>query len=177
MDCKQSEIYIMQHFEKTITPINARRLAKHVLICENCRELYLTFDEAVEFTEAEDLQTAPENFTEAVMTKVRAETAQIEISVHSETKGLLILRIVWGFSALLFGVGMMFILSPDLLNYLTETYPAISSAGAYISEAADKLAQGGHTFINDTLAVSALLFVAVTGTLLFVLHNGEKVKT
>ncbi|MDR0272063.1 MAG: hypothetical protein LBI27_01940 [Clostridiales bacterium] len=185
MDCKQSEIYMMQHFEKTITPPNARELAKHVLICKKCRELYLTFDVAAEVSL--NLTEAPENFTESVMTAVRAEARSKEITIDYEAHGQTVLRIIWGLGAVLFGFGLLLMFNPEWFNSLTQTYPsvegimnAIYSAGVFINGAAESISQGvliTELPISDGFAFAALAFAAVIGILLYVLHSGEKVKT
>jgi len=189
MDCKQSEIFMMQHFEKTIKPANASRLAKHVLICEPCRELYLTLDEAMECANAEEFSKAPESFTESVMAMVRAEelyskVVAVTVTADSEAGGQIILRIIWSISAILLGIGLLFMLNPDMLSALMEAYPVMEtvvnvfySAGVFISNVGERIAQSGISFSADNLGVTALLFVAVMGTLLYVLHSGEKVKT
>jgi|GEM_PF-1000271 len=67
MNCNSYENLMMRHFEKTISPQDAHKLMKHVLLCEHCRELYLTLDEATESV----LKAPPANFTDKVMTTVR----------------------------------------------------------------------------------------------------------
>jgi len=198
MDCQKAEILIMQHFEKTIKPANASKLAKHVLTCELCRELYVTLDEAMDFanTTNEELTPAPESFTNSVMAMVRAEepyakavlvtaeaASQMEVTITKPETGGVILRIIWGFSAILLGVVMLFIFDPDLFYSVAGGYPimeiladGLASAALFFDNAADWFIQGA-SFSAEYMGITALLFVAVMGTLLFVLHSGEKVQT
>jgi hypothetical protein len=141
----------MQHFDKKIKPKNAQQLAKHILICEKCRELYLAMDEAAEAV----LSDAPENFTESVMAAVR------EIPKKSETYAL---RFVWGISALIIGIGLFF--TQDL-NYFANIF----------SPAIEKIVSVFDFQVSiDGLGLTALLLVAVMGILLYVLHNEEAAK-
>ena len=182
MDCSQSEIFMMQHFEKTIKPKNANALARHVLSCESCRELYLAFDEGFDIS-AGELTEAPSGFTESVMGKVRefpdykkAVTGSISVA----------LRVLWGLSAIVTGIVLLFIFNPHWIGILGETFPAadtvidaIAGFGAIISTIFTGTYQNGGVYdsVRDS-GIAALLFVTLAGTLLFVLHNGEKsVKT
>ena len=186
MDCNQAELFIMQHFEKTIKPVNASSLAKHVLTCEVCRMLYLTFDEAMDCVG--ELEDAPDNFVESVMTRVMAEEAHsrvVTIVTETNSGGSFVLRILWGFSAVLLGIGLLFALNPDLLYTLVGEYPMVASvANALYSinvvfvNAAEWVAQESNMVSMENLGVASLLLVAVMGTLLYVLHSGESdVKT
>jgi hypothetical protein len=156
MDCEKYESFIMQHFEKTIQPADAQKLAKHVLACEGCRDLYLAMDIANEGVVSE----APEGFTEAVMVKIREE------DVYSQG---MTLRVVWGLCALLLGVGLL--LFPE--GVLSAFYSFVE----VINTGAENTAQLGHSLSAEFFGITALLFVAVMGTLLYVLHSGEKART
>ena len=168
MKCKNFEILMMRHFEKTIAPSDACELAKHVLICENCRELYLTFDEAM----STDLSEAPKNFTSSVMEKVRAEKPYV---AAKKSENNFAPRILAAVNMFLFAIGFMFALNPDLIYSLPQ--PVVENlfiffgyAGSALNAAAEWVAQ----FSAESIGITALLLVAVTGTLLYVLHNGEK---
>ena len=200
MDCKQAEFFMMQHMEKTIKPADARDLAKHILACETCRESYLMFDECVEFMEAAEtaegfeLTEAPKGFTESVMTKVCALEASdkaavylktsnaVQISFEPETGGgQVVLRVLWGLSAIILGIGLLFIYNPPWLEALAGSYPVVDSinnvliaVGGFFNRTFDWIAQDASIIAADNLSIFALLFVAVMGTLLYVLHNGEK---
>ena len=178
MNCEKFELLIMQHFEQTIEPASAAELTKHVLRCENCRELYLMMDEATDET-SEDI-LAPVNFTASVMDKVR----ELPVYQKPETQkikesGMFTLRILWGFSAIIFGVGVLFMFNPDLLTALAGSYPIVYSIVDFIT--AVGMAVGGvmewlsmafaPAGAANELGVIALLFVAVMGVLLFALNN------
>ena len=154
MDCSQSEIYIMQHFDKKIKPKNAQRLAKHILTCENCRELYLLMDETHETIEA------PENFTESVMQAVR----KIPVATPKKQDGQLSLRLVWGFSALIIAVGLFVV--QDLTHIANMLLPIVESISGVFD----------FNVAIDGLGFTALLLVAIMSVLLYVLHNQEHVK-
>lgn len=185
MDCKQYELFIMQHFDRVIEPENASRLAKHILTCEKCRQLYLTLDEVMDFVSDENavLSEAPANFTEAVMAGVRAEKELVAATYLTKTNGgSLVSRFIGAFNAVLFGLGITFALNPDILYLLPaptveNTLSVFSSIGAVLNNIASWVEQAGATLSSESLGITALLFVAVIGTLLFVLHSGEKLKT
>lgn len=182
MDCNQSELYMMQHFEKTIEPKNAKALAEHVLTCDSCRELYLTMDEAMDGFE---LVAAPDNFTESVMGKVRELPVYSKPAVAISSGGVsIVLRILWGISAIMLGVGLFFIFNPDLFTALAGSYSAmesvinaLSGVGTAMVGAFEWLAQVSDPAAAGNLSIIALLFVAVTGSLLYVLHSGNSDKS
>lgn len=175
MKCSKTENLMMQHFEKTIKPKNAQRLAKHVISCGGCRELYLAFDEAAEYAEslaaegAEKLDAPPLGFTESVMAKVRAEIPQVNAGE------LVASRFLWGIGALILGLGLMLALNPQLVYYLPESlslafYAVVSSVGGFFYGIS---AQSGTAFPVEGLSATALFFVAVMGLLLCVLQRGD----
>jgi len=189
MDCNQSELYIMQHFEKTIEPKHAKELAEHVLSCESCRELYLSMDDAMDFVMETthgrlELMEAPANFTESVMGKVRALPAYSKqtVAVVVSSGGVsIVLRVLWGISAILLGVGLLFIFNPE---WLAGSYPvlesimnSISNFGVAMVGAFEWLAQVSDPAAVGNLSIIALLFVALTGSLLYVLHSGNSDKS
>jgi hypothetical protein len=144
----------MQHFDKTIKPKNAQRLAKHVLTCEACRSLYLVMDEAVCENEA------PENFTESVMEAVRGMAQP----APKKEDCRLTLRLVWGFSALIMALGLFVI--QDLTRLAERLTPI-----------ADRIVNAFDFSISvDGLGFTALLLVAIMGILLYVLNNEESAK-
>lgn len=171
MKCKRFEDLMLRHFEKTITPEDARELTKHVLLCAPCRELYLAMDEAGEL--AADTDGLRDDFTARVMTAVRAEKP------HSPAQSFAP-RIFAAVNMLLFGIGFLFALNPDLLHALPHPIVdrllyALTSVGAFLITSAERLSQTGSSF--SLYGATALFIVAVTGTLLFVLHSGEKIET
>ena len=188
MDCTQSEIAIMQHVEKTITPEDARQLAKHVLTCKTCREDYLMFDEIIECLEDESFEivSAPEGFTASVMTKVRDSVISAEEFVFVKQNQIavsgsnLVTRVLWGFSAVFIGIGLYFILNPDMFAALTATSPvmegivtSLSELGIHLSQGFQQLALADYA-VESGVGIMALFFVMILGGLLAVLHHNEQ---
>ena len=178
MKCKQAELLIMHHFEKTIEPADATKLAKHVMECEACRELYLVLDEGMEFA-AEEAELPPVDFTESVMDKVRELPVYVKPVAKADISEM-VLRVLWGFSAIILGVVLFFIFNPDTLASLSAAYPvvnsvigALASMGATVAVVFEWVSQDG-VFAAGDMGIAALLFVGVMGALLYVLHNGEK---
>jgi len=183
MTCSQAEIAMLQHMETTISLKDARRLAQHVQDCESCREYYLAFDEIMECTAAETessayWQEAPESFTAAVMTKVHHMPVHSKPEVVEEIKrsGLVTLHILWGASAILFGIALFFAFNPDSFTNLINSFPifdsivtSITGFGASLSQALTNM-RYNHT-IESSLGIAALLFVLILGSLLVVLHK------
>jgi len=185
MDCKQSEIAMMQHMEKTITPADARSLAKHILACETCREYYLAFDEAMELlTDDIELTAPPEDFTKSVMTKINAaanvaEKPAVVEAVSVVSDGQIFIKIVWGIGAILMGFGLYFIFNPALLPEITIEHPAIdgfqhafNALGQFLNQGVQRLSQMDIS-AQDSIGVFALFFVIMLGGLLTVLHREE----
>jgi len=177
MDCKLIELLIMQHFDKTIEPADAKKLAEHVMACESCRELYLVMDESMEVAEKfDDLAKGfpPVDFTESVMNQVRELPAHSkpETAASTETGGSVVLRLLWGMSAIILGAGIWLMSLAEVPPVVDSVIYALTSVGVAIAGVFDGLAQNGGA--GGNLSVVALLFVAMMGTLLFVLHNGEK---
>ena len=176
MKCSQTEIFTMRHFEKTISHKDAAQLAKHLMHCENCREFYVAFEDA---HEVQKLYAAPADFTESVMGKVR-KVAPPSVAASALDAWQILSRVVWGVGTVILGIVMLFALNPGLLDALTSAYPAIyaattaiASVGAFVNQAVDLLVQADVSFASDNLGFIALFFVAVMGTLLYVLHRGE----
>ena len=181
MDCKQSEIAMMQHMEKTITPADAKKLAEHVLICETCREYYLAFDEMMEsITEDFEIVSPPEGFTSAVMAKVYEieETAE-KPAVVRIFDGQFFMKVFWTISAVLMGVGSYFIFNPDVLSEISAVYPAVEGFVYALSMFGQQVGQGVQGLVQidigtgSSLSVVALFFALMLGGLLTVLHREE----
>jgi len=186
MDCKQAELYIMQHFDKTIEPENAQDLLGHMQICESCRELYLLMDEMEEI----DLVEAPIDFTSNVMEKVRNETVAATVVTVAKSSGIsggfIMLKILWSLSLVTLGIGTYFVFNPDVLGELAINFSfvdvilnGLTSIGMFMGRVYEHLTfylvPAGDT---GNFSIIALLFALMMGTLLFVLHNSEKrVKT
>jgi hypothetical protein len=186
MDCKRADKALMQYAEKTIKPATAAALARHVLTCETCRELYLAFDEALEGVSALTAVTenAPAGFTEKVMARVRALPKYETVPNHGIAD--IAIRLFWGLCAITLGLGMFGINNPEGVASLLESYPRFSGItavfGAFgegLRTLADRfLFTGGQIGFASpdaaVLALSALFFVGVAGALLAVLMRGEK---
>jgi len=173
MNCKQAELAMMEHMEKTIQPPRAKDLALHVLECENCREYYIGFDMALEVLDDEELSVAPVDFTQCVMAKVR------EMPVHSKPIPLS-LRLLWGFGAIFLGIGLLFAFNPEWLTVVTAQspilYTILSAMYAARQVVSDSLTNLVATYQGTEIALlnAAIVFVAVVGILLMVLQRSEK---
>ena len=177
MDCNKAETAMMQFLEKRVKPRMAAALARHVLQCDGCREMFIAMDEASEV----ELTDAPSGFTEAVMAKVAALPA--EASRKSATpKADIFIRVAWGVSAILLGVCLAFLYNPNLLGDLISAFPPLGSvielindAYLFLLNALEGVWQSGSSF---TMAdgIPALLFVLMIGALLFILQSTDKAK-
>jgi len=178
MDCKQAEIAMMQHMEKTITPQDAKALAEHVLSCATCREYYLMFDEAMECLTDEDfiLEAPPADFTKSVMTKVGVFAEKVEPPITVES---LLMKALWGIGAVFIGAALYFILNPEMLPSFTIATPVVDGFLYTINTIGNAFAQGVNQMaqidvsIDSSLSVIALFFTIVLGGLLTILHSEE----
>ena len=183
MTCAEAEIAMLAHMETTISLKDARRLAEHVETCELCREYYLAFDEVMEYAASAEASwhEAPEGFTAAVMAEVEYTPvcAKPEVVEKIRRRGLATLHILWGVSAVLFGIALFLALNPQQFTSLVTYYPVFNSIASFFSGVAASFAgfmdsaQHVHT-IESSLGVAALLFVLVLGSLLAVLHRDQK---
>ncbi|MCL2361878.1 MAG: hypothetical protein FWC73_08720 [Defluviitaleaceae bacterium] len=173
MDCKQANLAMMEHMEKTIQPQQAQDLARHVMSCEDCREYYIGFDMALDILNEPELSIAPPGFTNNVMAQVR------ELPAHTKPIPLF-LRILWGFGGIILGIALLLAFNPEWLTAITEASPIlynIQSAMLALSAAvaswlADWMASYQGT--GNLMLHGALVFVAAVGALLLILQRSEK---
>lgn len=171
MECKKFENFIMQHFEKTIKPKNAKTLAQHILTCSPCRQMYLMMDEAMETEETH----APAGFEAAVMTSVRkhvAETRPQEICWS--------IKCVWAVSAILIAIASFVAFNPAALES-TAILQQVGNFFAIFATAVDAaFSQGVQLFMNTDisevagLSAMSLLFIFMICAVLAVLYQDEK---
>jgi hypothetical protein len=183
MNCKQADTALMQYAEKNIQHETAAALAKHVLTCESCREVFLLFDEAMETTD-EPVKTIPIDFTDTVMTAVRglppyAKTAAVGSRADVGA------RVFWGLCAVLMGVALYGMVNPESIAALLNSYPQAYAVLGALAAFSDSLQLFANQFLSSgsrlgTAAspwfmASTLFFVAIVGTLLAVLVREEKI--
>jgi hypothetical protein len=171
MDCKKADIALLQYAEKTIKPAAASALAKHVLTCENCRELFLAFDEAIE-SAGSLTDEAPAGFTENVMKEIHKLPPHIKIkdTLVSDT----IMRVFSGVCALLMGFGLLLAETP-LSNMFTAAGGMIQNSIHWFLYAGSQLGATASAAF-PSLAISALFFLCIVGAALAVLLRNEKIK-
>ena len=178
MDCNQAELAMMAHMEKTIHPAQARDLAQHVLNCEACREYFIGFDMALDVLGDAELCEAPADFTQAVMAQVRKLPAHTQPEPAASTS--ISLRVLWGLSAIVIGVGLLFAFNPEWLTTVTAAAPIVdrmfdasSRLQLFIMGMFDGIApvyNGAGMFTFN----AAIIFAVVVGALLLVLQRSEK---
>ena len=178
MDCSQAEFAMMEHMEQTIKPQRAANLAKHLLSCEACREYYMGIDMAMEVLEDTELSAPPEGFTQAVMAQVKQLPAyEPPAPVPTISTAL---RVLWGLSAIVIGVGLLLVFNPDLLAAVMATpfVANIVSAVSTVWQFAAGLFEGipGQVGYSGGLSLFnvALAFAGVIVVLLIVLQISEK---
>ena len=118
-----------------------------------------------------ELSIAPPDFTQAVMTQV------CKLPAHTKPESINIsLRILWGLSAIVLGIALLFAFNPEWLTafpVMDNILASVSTLGQYISGLTDNLSpayQGaGLSALN-----ASLLFAVVVGTLLVVILRSEK---
>ena len=178
MDCKQSEIAMMQHIEKTIKPKTAKELAEHLLTCKPCREYFMLFDEMAEYSEDSSFEilTPANDFTQSVMAKVN--------DIKIETKGISVLsKVFWGISAILMGVVFYLVANPELMLTFDFTFPSLAlpvlSAGLIGSVLSDLFYQLTQLEIqmDESLGIVASFFALVLCGLVTLLYSQENTET
>lgn len=177
MDCVKAETAMMHYIEKSLKPADAQGLAAHVQSCEVCRALYLMLDEAADLlTETATLVTAPADFTEGVMEKVRLQPAR----VHTPNP---VLRMLWGLSGIFIGVALLFALNPTWADAVAGASRVAAwvrdgflALGAYAGELGLRLAQlDMQVLVHSGLGIAALVISLLIAALLYGLHRGENV--
>ena len=171
MDCKQSEIAMMQQMEKTIQPKTAKELAQHLLSCEPCRQMYLMFDQLMEYSTDDNLEIAPKDFTSCVMSKVNAFKA--------ESKTSLAKKIVWAIGTILMGVLLFLISNPAIAPEFSLTVPTLNLQAIEIASISTAVLNFIYPLtqleiqFDENLSVIALFFTIVSGIVLTILHMSE----
>jgi len=182
MDCNLAQDLITKRVESKIKDKDALSLHKHVLECDDCRDSYLVFDECMDFLTLfekgeTDVTEAPSDFTQSVM----AQIGPIYTIERVKESGWVVLKLLWGFSAIILGVTLFLLFNPDVLDNLISRYSALASllagmeqAMTFLQSGFNVLTQGFDLSSAGTLSVLALLFVAVMSILLSVLYNSDK---
>lgn len=190
MDCDKAGDAMMQYVEKTIKPMVAIRLARHVHKCESCREYFLALDETAEaFAEpcaeaelATERVSAPEGFTEAVMARIRKLPVYAPIKIN---RADIALRVVWGLCAVLLGVTLGMIYHPEtaalIMNvpFIRAAADVSAAGGEALRSMVNQMINSGglvnaQTTQNVWLTNAALIFVFMLAGLLAVLRRAEK---
>ncbi|MCL2372388.1 MAG: hypothetical protein FWC78_03185 [Defluviitaleaceae bacterium] len=171
MDCKQSELAMMQHFDKIIHPKTARKLAKHILTCQSCRELFLLMDESAEI----ELVEAPAGFTQTVMAKVNTAGA------YSPQDRLAFPGMLWGLVAIIAGALLIAVANTDLINTITNGYPLMEMIMYVFGDAVVAVRMTAERFMHGIrelnldgwLSISALALSMMMIGLLAVLYKDD----
>ena len=175
MDCKQADLFMMQYAEKTIKPIDAKNLTKHLLVCEDCRESFLAFDICLDET---PMMEAPAEFTHNVLARIKeldtAMTPSILNADHSRQRlSPRFIQVAVGLGAMLVGVLLFVALNfgypGDFFGTLSELVQYYSLGIAPFFESINLGFSGSENFSQFTF-----IFVPVLSVLLFVLHSTEK---
>jgi len=178
--CKQIDNLLLKHIEKTLSTDEARRLAKHVLECESCREYYLAFDEAAEYAETMEMAEAPANFTSNVMLAV--SQIQPVVAVRKRFAYKVEMALTWGLSLLLLAIIVFLAYNPDYFLSLANVYPMLAVAAGVMLAIGDFFMGLGQWFAQQAVlygsenlfGIAALVFMFISGSLLFVLQKEEE---
>jgi len=179
MDCNQSQIAIMQYLEKKIEPLEARTLVKHILICEECRELYLLLDESQELLEISKVSevaiSVPEDFVANVMEMVRKEPKYAKLQPVS-----IELKILWAISAVMMTIAMLVHFDPPWFANVVAWFPTVGTIQEFFVNIGNNMTGTIAQFFQNieyqdsgNMSLWAMMFVLVISTLLFVLHRQE----
>ena len=177
MNCKHADILIMQYAEKTIKPNDAKKLIKHLSICDDCRESFLAFDVCLDETE---IHEAPADFADNVMMKVKEIKLALPVL---KPPGLLsriipptlpqgIKQVVVGISAIL--AGIILFIAMHLGLEIEFFYPA----SQFVLDQVEFLVPFVES-ISSNLSSSVgfsqftFVFVPLLSLFLYVLHNTE----
>ena len=177
MDCVKAETAIMHYLEKTLKPEDARGLVLHIQSCADCRILYLMLDEAADLlAEKMEIVTAPANFTESVMEKVRMTPAR----VHTPNP---MLRVLWGMSGIVIGFVLLFALNPTWADavagasrFASWVRDGFLALGDFAMDVSTRLAQMDmQVVVESSLGIIALVISLLIAALLYGLHRVENV--
>ena len=175
MDCKQADLFMMQYAEKTIKPIDAKNLTKHLLVCEGCRESFLAFDICLDET---TLVHAPADFTQNVVARVKEHETAMSLSISNADNSRQrlsprFMQVAVGLGAILVGALLFAILNfgypGDFFGTLSELVQYYSVGITPFFESIGLSLSGLEYFSQFTF-----IFVPVLSVLLFVLHSTEK---
>ena len=179
MDCSQSQIAIMEYLEKRIEPIEAQMLVKHVLVCEDCRELYLLLDESQELLtqkiSAPVEATIPVDFVANVMEMVRKEPKYAKLPPVS-----IELKILWAVSAVVMAIALLVHFDPPWFASIVASFPTVATIQEFFVNISNNTTGAVLQFFqaldlqeSGYMSLWAMMFVLVISTLLLILHREE----
>ena len=176
MDCKQADGFMMQYAENTIEPNDAKDLAKHLLVCEDCRESFVAFDICLDETPVIE---APIDFAQNVMTRVKdMKAANVVLplantALQSPRFSSKFVQAAIGLCAILVGVILFIALN---FGYAGDFFGTMSELVQYYSIAIAPLFDSLRASLGSSTHFSqfTFIFVPVLSVLLFVLHSTEK---
>jgi len=179
MDCSQSQIAIMEYLEKRIEPIEAQMLVKHVLVCEDCRELYLLLDESQELltqkSSAPVEATIPVDFVANVMEMVRKEPKYAKLPPVS-----IELKILWAVSAVVMTIALLVHFDPPWFASIVASFPTVATIQEFFVNISNNTTGAVLQFFqaldlqeSGYMSLWAMMFVLVISTLLLILHREE----
>jgi len=184
MDCNKSQIAIMQYLEKKIEPLEAQTLVKHILMCEECRELYLLLDESQELLETTESKAeatevpVPVDFVANVMEMVRKEPKYAKLPPVS-----IELKILWAISAVMMTIAMLVHFDPPWFTNIIASFPSVATIHEFFINIGNSMTGTVSQFFqnvelqdSNVMSLWAMMFVLVISTLLFVLHREEMEK-
>jgi len=174
----------MQYLEKKIKPLEAQTLVKHILVCEECRELYLLLDESQELLEVTETKAettevpVPVDFVANVMEMVRKEPKYAKLPPVS-----IELKILWAISAVMMTIAMLVHFDPPWFTNVIAWFPTVGTIQEFFVNAGNNMTGTITQFFQNielqdsgSMSLWAIMFVLVISTLLLVLHREEMEK-
>ena len=160
MDCKQADLFFMRYAENKLEPRAAKNLARHLLVCENCRESFAAFDSCLDET---PIIEAPADFTQNVMAQVR-ELGGVGFAWR---------QVAVGFAAIFVGVLLFAFLNFGYSGYFFGTlFELVQYYSLAITPFFESITASLGT--SEHFSQLTFLFVPILSLLLFVLHTTEK---
>jgi hypothetical protein len=118
MECEKASGLMMQYMDKTLSEADAAKLNSHIKQCPACKEEFMVYDKILREFESTEVISAPDNFCEIVMEKIRALDFKRPVSTVKDS----MLCVIWGIFSVVLGLGLLASMYKDtVIEYLSST--------------------------------------------------------
>ncbi|MDR1687577.1 MAG: zf-HC2 domain-containing protein [Clostridiales bacterium] len=157
MECEKASALMMQYMDKTLSEADAAKLNSHIKGCPVCKEEFMVYDKILREFETMEVISAPDDFCDTVMEKIRALDFKRPASTVKDS----MLCVIWGVFSVLLGLGLLASMYKDtVIEYLASTgrFDLFLKTLAPVTEYVNLFTEGlTNTFTSLSSGLSALV--------------------